>query len=118
MSETIGHEVTPDDTAVALGSGDVDVLGTPRLIAWLEGATVAAARADLAPGQTSVGTAVRIKHRRPTPAGGTVTVEATPRDGLPQGRLSFAVRAVDGDGTLVADGEIDRVVVERAGFGT
>ena len=30
------------DTAIALGSGDVTVLGTPRLIALAEAATVAA----------------------------------------------------------------------------
>ena len=34
------HEVTDIDTAVALGSGDVPVLATPRLIAWMEAATV------------------------------------------------------------------------------
>ena len=39
--------VSERDTAVALGSGDVEVLGTPRLLAWLEAATLAAA-ADLA----------------------------------------------------------------------
>ena len=74
------HEVRTADTATALGSGDVDVLGTPRLLAWLEAATVEAARPHLGPGQTSVGTAVRIRHRRPTPVGGTVTVEASLRE--------------------------------------
>jgi fluoroacetyl-CoA thioesterase len=34
------HEVTDADTAAALGSGDVPVLATPRLIAWMEAATV------------------------------------------------------------------------------
>ena len=57
------HEVGDDDTALALGSGDVPVLGTPRLIAWLEAATVAVAAGHLSAGQTSVGTAVRVKHR-------------------------------------------------------
>ncbi len=111
------HEVTSADTADALGSGDVDVLGTPRLLAWLEAATVEAARPHLEPGQTSVGTAVRIKHRRPTPVGGTVTVQAELREAPSKGRLGFTVSARDGDGTVVGDGEIDRVVVEREGFG-
>jgi len=60
------HEVTDADTAVALGSGDVPVLGTPRLIAWMEAATVRAAAGVLDPGQTTVGTAIRIEHRRAT----------------------------------------------------
>ena len=41
------HEVTDTDTAAALGSGDVPVLATPRLIAWMEAATVRAAAALL-----------------------------------------------------------------------
>jgi fluoroacetyl-CoA thioesterase len=108
------YEVTVDDTAVALGSGDVSVLATPRLIAWLEAETVAEAASRLDPGQTTVGAAVRVRHRRPTPVGGTVEVFAsltTEGD-----RLTFDVSAVDGDGHYVADGEIDRVVVDRAAF--
>ena len=108
------YEVTDDDTAVALGSGDVPVLGTPRLIAWLEAATVAEAAPRLGAEQTTVGAAIRVRHRRPTPVGGTVEVFAsltTEGD-----RLTFDVSAIDGDGHYVADGEIDRVVVERSAF--
>ena len=36
------HVVSVDDTARALGSGDLEVLGTPRLLAWCEAATLAA----------------------------------------------------------------------------
>jgi predicted thioesterase len=32
------YEVSDADTAEALGSGDVPVLATPRLIAWMEAA--------------------------------------------------------------------------------
>ena len=42
-SASVTHVVGPDDTAAALGSGDLPVLGTPRLLAWCEEATVAAA---------------------------------------------------------------------------
>ncbi|MEJ2866638.1 thioesterase [Actinomycetospora sp. OC33-EN08] len=110
------YEVTHDDTAQALGSGDVPVLATPRLIAWLEAATVEVARTKVADSQTTVGTAVRVKHRRPTRVGGTVTTKAKLTSGPDEkGRLSFTVSATDGDGATVADGEIDRVIVERMG---
>ncbi len=33
LRATIMHQVTPDDTALAMGSGDVPVLATPRLLA-------------------------------------------------------------------------------------
>jgi predicted thioesterase len=110
------HQVTDADTAVALGSGDVPVLGTPRLIAWMEAATVQAAAALLDAGQTTVGTAIRIEHRRATAVGGSVEITAmTPRDVA--GRLvTFEVQAVDGSGLVVAAGQIDRVIVDRDRF--
>jgi fluoroacetyl-CoA thioesterase len=48
--------VADTDTAVAMGSGDVPVLGTPRLLALAEAAAAAAVAPGLEPGQTSVGT--------------------------------------------------------------
>ncbi|HEY5881535.1 MAG TPA: hotdog domain-containing protein [Nakamurella sp.] len=109
------HEVTDNDTAEALGSGDVQVLGTPRLIAWMEAASVREAAAFIGPGQTTVGTAIRIEHRRPTAVGGTVVVTASPRENAGR-RLTFDVRAIDGSAQIVAAGEIDRVIVDRDRF--
>ncbi|MGW0765539.1 thioesterase family protein [Streptomyces sp. NPDC002676] len=113
------HQVTDADTAVAVGSGDVPVLATPRLIAWMEAATVRAAAPFTGTGQTTVGTAVRVRHLRATGVGGSVevTAEATEPSPVATGRrLSFLVRAVDGSGELVATGEIDRTVVDRQRF--
>jgi fluoroacetyl-CoA thioesterase len=110
------HEVTDNDTAAALGSGDVPVLATPRLIAWMEAATVQAATALLEKGQTTVGTAVRIEHRRATPVGGSVEITATPPRDAARSRLTFYVQAVDGAGEVVAAGEIDRAIVDRQRF--
>jgi fluoroacetyl-CoA thioesterase len=110
------YEVTDADTAASVGSGDVAVLATPRLIAWLEAATVQAAARFVAPGQTTVGTAVRIEHRRATKVSGTIEVFAEPPS-APAGRvLTFLVRAVDDSGHIVATGEIDRAIVDREQF--
>ena len=68
--------VTDDDTAIAVGSGSLPVLGTPRLLAWCESATCAAIADTLPEGSTSVGTRVELQHRAPSPVGTTVTVEA------------------------------------------
>ena len=110
------HEVTDADTAAALGSGDVPVLGTPRLIAWMEAATVRAAAAMLDPDQTTVGTAIRVEHRRATAVGGSVEITATPAPDADSRLLTFEVLAVDGSGQVVAAGQIDRVIVDRNRF--
>jgi predicted thioesterase len=112
----VRYEVTSADTAEVVGSGDVPVLATPRLVAWMEAQTVAVAAARLSPGETTVGTAVRIDHLRATGVGGQVDVEA--RLVGPDGgrRLTFDVVATDSSGQVVARGQIERVVVDRARF--
>lgn len=110
----IEREVTEVDTAAALGSGDVPVLGTPRLVAWAEAATVTAVANHLDDGQTSVGTHVALRHRAPSIVGTKVTVRAEliELDGV---LLRFAVAAHDGEHEI-AQGEIERAVVERDRF--
>ena len=75
--------VTDDDTAAALGSGSLPVLGTPRLLAWCEAATCAAIAALLGAGDTSVGTRVELEHVRASAVGARVEVTASSvfRDG-------------------------------------
>jgi fluoroacetyl-CoA thioesterase len=110
---SVTHVVGPDDTARALGSGDLDVLGTPRVLAWLEEATCAALNLDAT--QTSVGTRVELEHLVASPVGATVTATAT--QVYADGRLvRFQVVAQDASGTLLASGEIRRVVVDRERF--
>jgi len=75
-SASIEAVVTAADTALALGSGDVEVLGTPRALALAEAATVAAAAGTLTDGQTTVGTRVELDHVAPSPLGATVRAEA------------------------------------------
>ncbi|MEV5414415.1 hotdog domain-containing protein [Thermopolyspora sp. NPDC052614] len=102
------------DTATRVGSGDVPVLATPRLLALAEAATVQAVRDGLEPGQTSVGTRVELEHRAASPVGAHVEIvaELTEVDGR---RLVFSFIARDRD-RVVAAGVIERVVVDRERF--
>lgn len=111
---TLDFKVGEADTASALGSGDVPVLGTPRVLAMLEAATVEAAAGALGPGETTVGTKVSIDHRAATPVGRTVTAtaELAGRDGR---LLTFRVQLLEGD-RVSAAGEISRVIVDRERF--
>ena len=110
------HEVRDSDTAASLGSGDVSVLATPRLIAWMEAETVHAAAPLVGAGQTTVGTGVRIDHVRATPVGGSVDVSARVSSPGDARHLTFEVTATDDSGDKVAGGEIHRVVVDRERF--
>ena len=106
--------VEASDTAIKVGSGDVPVLGTPRLLAVAEAATLGAVHDHLAPGQTSVGTKVTLEHRAASPVGTHVRVVArlVEVDGR---RLVFEVTADDRERT-VATATIERVVVDRERF--
>ena len=109
------HEVTAVDTALAVGSGDVEVLATPRLITWMEYETAQLALRELQPGQTSVGTAVRIRHRLPTRVGDTV--ETVAHEPVVRDRqLVFQVSATNSAGQVIAEGVLERVIVDRARF--
>jgi fluoroacetyl-CoA thioesterase len=113
---TLSFTVTEDDTALAVGSGSLPVLGTPRLLAWCEAATCAELEAALADGETSVGTRVQLEHLAASPVG--AEVEVTAATAYVDGRLHrFTVAARHlSDGKVVASGEVTRVVVDAERF--
>ncbi len=106
--------VTPDDTAEALGSGTVPVLGTPRVVALCEQAIVHALEEHLEPGTSTVGMRVQIDHLQPSVIGTPIEAEAV-LETVKGRRLSFAVSASDPRG-LVAAGRVTRVIVDVERF--
>jgi predicted thioesterase len=126
LSAVVEHTVSTEDTAESIGSGDVPVLGTPRLLALAEAATVAAVAGHLPAGRTSVGTRVELDHLAATPVGGRVRVHA--ELAAVDGRtLRFAISATvtaattGTDGTdrgdaVIARGTVTRAVVDRDRF--
>ncbi|MGH8968276.1 MAG: thioesterase family protein [Actinomycetes bacterium] len=116
QAATLAFTVEEQDTAAALGSGDLAVLATPRLLAWCEAATCAAIAGSVSEKQTSVGTRVQLDHLAASPVGESVSVTATVA--YVDGRLvRFEVVASHpGDGKVVGHGEVTRVVVDRERF--
>jgi predicted thioesterase len=114
LTASVTLVVAEADTALALGSGDVPVLGTPRVIALAEQASIEAIASDLPDGRTTVGYQVQLAHLTPTAVGGTVVAEAT-LEQVEGRRLTFRVSVNDARG-LVAAGRVTRVIVERARF--
>ena len=114
LSATHEHLVGEADTAAALGSGSLPVLGTPRLLAWCEAATCDALEGVLDEGSTSVGTRVSLEHLAPSAVGTTLAVTASVAH--VDGRLvRFSVEARQA-GKLVGAGEVTRVVVATDRF--
>jgi fluoroacetyl-CoA thioesterase len=112
---TLTFTVADDDTAAALGSGDLPVLGTPRLLAWCEAATCAAIAPAVPAGGSSVGTRVELEHRAASAVGRVVEVSASAS--YVDGRLHrFTVSARHVGGAVVATGEVTRVVVDTERF--
>ncbi|MBA3295262.1 MAG: thioesterase [Geodermatophilaceae bacterium] len=104
------------DTAAALGSGDVPVLATPRLIAWSEAVTVRALGGHIADEATTLGTRVELDHVSATAVGTEVTVDVV-LSAVDGGNLRFDVHAWQGaDDVTIGRGVISRVLVDREKF--
>lgn len=107
--------VHDSDTASAVGSGDVPVLATPRVVALCEQATVAALAGALGDGDTTVGSRVECDHLAPSHVGEVVTASATLVD-VAGRRLEFHVTVADEAGVQVAHARVQRAIVERRRF--
>jgi fluoroacetyl-CoA thioesterase len=114
LGATVELTVKEGDTAEALGSGDVPMLATPRVVALAEEATVAALAGHLDAKATTVGQRVQLDHLLPTPVRQSVRAEAK-LESVEGRRLVFTV-SVNSDQGLVAVGKITRVIVNRDRF--
>jgi fluoroacetyl-CoA thioesterase len=111
---TIELLVEEADTAVALRSGTLLVLATPRVVALVEEASMAAVGDALEDGQTTVGMKVQLDHLAPTALGRTVVAEST-IEAISGRRITFQVSVSDDRG-LVAVGRVTRVIVDVERF--
>lgn len=113
-SGTVKDVVTEAMTARAVGSGDVDMLSTPSLLALIERAAVAALAGKLPDATTTVGASVKLVHLEPTPVGTLVKVTASV-ERIRVRRLHFIFTAFDASGEI-AGGHHVRALVDRARF--
>lgn len=106
--------VSNTNTALTLGSGDMDVFATPAMVALMENAAMNAVAPHLEQGQTTVGTEISTTHIKASALGATITATAilTAVDGR---KLTFSVTAREGD-TLIGTGTHTRFVVDRERF--
>lgn len=106
----VSVEVGEDNTAAAVGSGSLEVFGTPCMIALMEKATVNAVAPFLENDETTVGTQINVSHCKASAVGAVITARAELSE--VQGRkLVFDVSAVDDKGDVIGEGRIERFVV-------
>lgn len=106
--------VRPEDTADAFGNRGYHVLATPRLVALMEQASIAAVQAHLDPGLGTVGTRMDLRHLAATPVGMRVRARAVLRE-LDGRRLVYDIEAHDSV-EKVAEGTHERFQVQEARF--
>lgn len=114
LSASASLVVGDADTAKQMGSGNVPVLATPRLIALCEEAACRAIEGTFDSSKTSVGVRVQFDHLAPVKPGSQVTAEAV-LERIEGKRLTFTVSASDSSG-LVGAGRVTRVVVAVDSF--
>lgn len=114
LTHTSRCRVTEELTARTLGSGDMDVLATPAMIALMENAAMLAVAPELESGSATVGTLMQTSHLKASPLGAeiTATAELISAEGR---KLTFKVTAADEKG-IIGEGTHERFIVNREKF--
>ena len=106
--------VTDKITAKSVGSGGLDVLATPIMIALMEEAALKSVRPYLEPGTDTVGTRLDVSHDAATPIGMQAWAESELVE-IDRRRLVFNVKAYDETGPI-GQGRHERVIVDMEKF--
>lgn len=114
---TLGKEqaiVSHSNSAVAMGSGSLEVFSTPSMLALMEKACCSSIKNSLDEGKTTVGVSATVKHTAPTALGMVVWCESelTEIDGR---RLVFKATALDRTG-IIGTAVLERVIVDAKPF--
>ena len=106
--------VSESNSAKTMGSGALDVLATPAMIALMEKAAWTSVQPYLEKGEGTVGTLMNITHDAPTPLGMKVHCESelTAVEGR---KLKFTVTAFDEKG-CIGKGTHERFVIKSEKF--
>lgn len=106
--------VTPEMTAAAMGSGALEVLATPSMIALMEGTAQEAVQSLLEDGQGTVGMRIDVRHLAATPVGMKVTCTAEVTE-VDRRRIVFTVKAMD-EKEVIGEGIHERFVIDNEKF--
>ncbi|MDH5605363.1 MAG: thioesterase family protein [Anaerolineae bacterium] len=108
------YVVQETDSAPHVGSGEMRVLATPRMIAFMELTSRLMLDEYLPEGYTTVGTMVHVWHKAPSAVGAVVRAITAVKE-IDGSKVLLEVAVWDGD-TLVGEGTHERFVIDKARF--
>lgn len=106
--------VDQSNTAIALGSGDMEVFATPAMVALMESAAMQCVAEYLPEGSTTVGIEIKSSHVKASPIGAIIKASAELLQ-IEGRKLHFSVKAWDMSG-IIGEGVHTRCVVDRVRF--
>ena len=116
MTLTEEKKVTAEMTAATIGSGALEVLGTPFMMALMESAAMHCIQPELPEGKGTVGVEIASSHLAPTPVGMTIRATAQVTEISPNGKMiTFKISASDEAG-LIGEGTHVRAVIDNERF--
>lgn len=114
MKEVCMEKVTEAQTAAVLGSGTLPVYASPAMAILAEKTCMLCVAKKLAPGVTTVGISMNMRHISSTPVGMVVRCESE-LIGIEGRKLSFSFKVYDEAG-LIGEGKHERYVVDGQAF--
>ena len=116
MTYTVEKTVTSEMTAKAVGSGGLEVFGTPFMMGMMECAAMWCVQNELPEGKGTVGVEIASSHLAPTPVGMKVTATAEVTDISANGKMiTFKITASDAEG-LIGEGTHTRAIIDNVRF--
>ncbi len=114
LKHTREKVVAFEDTAAALGSGFVDVLATPRMIAVMEGTCAECVKPYLPENYSTVGTHVNVSHQAAVGIGGTYYTSCE-LIAIDRKKLTFKVKTFTED-KVIGEGTHERFIIDMDKF--
>lgn len=114
LTLTTDYLLKKEHAAEHVGSGELEVLSTPSMIAFMEKTARECVKPKLPEGYVTVGSRINIRHLSPVPTREELKVTAQ-LTGIHGRRLTFKVKA-EWRNEVIGEGQHERFIVNREKF--
>lgn len=109
------YTILKENSAKNMGSGDLDVLSTPSLVAFMENAAKNYLNNFLPQELGSVGSNININHLAPTLIGNTITITGKVTEIIKDKIINFSIEAYEGN-KKIGTANHTRVIINNSKF--